>query len=212
MAEATVSVRGEAIVRAEPDEALVWIEVSSVNASPAVALADVVRRSEAFVALLDELGIQAGDRSTTGIETHEEYEHRSNRPAGHRATARWVVRLRDAALVGPLVTRAGQEFEASISGPNWRISLDNPARLEAAKQAAASAQKKATAYAAGLNAELGQLLSLAEPHVHGPRRITELQSGGSAAAAAATGALPVEAGEHEAVAVIDATFALQLAG
>ena len=60
-----VSVVGTAVLRAEPDEAMVVVTLSALEDGPGPALEDVARRSEALVALLDELGIASSDRSTT---------------------------------------------------------------------------------------------------------------------------------------------------
>jgi uncharacterized protein YggE len=61
-----VSVVGTAVLRAEPDEAMVVVTLSALKDGPGQALEDVARRSEALVALLDEFGIASSDRSTTG--------------------------------------------------------------------------------------------------------------------------------------------------
>src|SRR5690348_15110100 len=58
----TVTVRGDAIVRADPDEALVWITLSALQDAPGPALADVSDRSDALIVLLDELGVARPDR------------------------------------------------------------------------------------------------------------------------------------------------------
>lgn len=61
----SVTVRGEAVLRAEPDEAMLWVTLSALEDDPGKALADVSRRSDALVAILDDLGVAAKDRSTT---------------------------------------------------------------------------------------------------------------------------------------------------
>lgn len=71
----TVTVRGEAVVRAEPYEAMLWVTLSALENDPGPALADVSRRSDALVAMLDELGVTKKDRSTTGITIYEEFDH-----------------------------------------------------------------------------------------------------------------------------------------
>jgi uncharacterized protein YggE len=63
----TVSVRGLAAVRVEPDEAMLWITLSALEDSPGPALANVAAHSGQLVALLDELAIPKADRSTTGV-------------------------------------------------------------------------------------------------------------------------------------------------
>jgi uncharacterized protein len=204
-ARPTVTVIGEAAIRTEPDEAIVWITLSATEASPGPALADVANRGEALAQMLDELSIARADRSTTGVTVSEEFEHTNEgrRSLGHRAQASMLVRLADTETIGRLMMRASDELDARIAGPRWRISMSNPAWLEAATHAAERAKEKAAAYAAGVGARLGALVALSEPE-HDFPMIT--------AAARHAGGGPdvhVEAGEHEVVAAVKATFAVE---
>ena len=206
----TVRVRGEAVIRAEPDEAILWITVSALESSPGPALADVSRRSRSLAAILDELQIARADRSTTGVNVAEEFEHTSEgrRSVGHRASSGVSVRVSDPELLGRLVARAAEEIAAHISGPRWQIASDNPVRLEAARQAAADAARKARAYAEGVGAALGAPLRLAEPD----DPFVSRRSGGWVAAAGAAEPMPVDPGEHEVFASVVVTFALESQG
>ena len=207
----TVTARGEAVLRAEPDEAMLWITLTALESDPGQALADVSHRSEALVALLDELGVAKQDRSTTGVTVYEEFDHtRSGRQSlGHRAAAIISARFTDPEPIGRLITRATTDLQARIDGPRWQIAARNPIHLEAAREAAANAQRKAQAYADGVGAKLGRLIKLVDPAtaVGGPmmRRAGLVPM---AAAAAAGEPMPIEPGEHDVSAAIDVTFAL----
>lgn len=133
--------------------------------APGKALADVAGRSEGLIALLDELKIAKAERSTTGVTVREEFDHTPDgrRSLGHRAVASVQLRFTDPEPIGRVIVRAGEELQARIDGPRWHVSASNPVRLEAASQAAAHARQKAEAYAAGVNAQLGELISLTEP-------------------------------------------------
>src|SRR5690242_9138879 len=115
----TVTVRGEAVLRAEPDEAMLWITLTVLEADPGHALADVSRRSDALVALLDELGVARTDRSTTGVTVYEEFDRTPSgrRSLGHRAAASVSVRLSDPEPIGQLITKATTELQARFDGP-----------------------------------------------------------------------------------------------
>jgi len=206
----TVTVRGKAVLRAEPDEAMLLITLSALENDPGQALADVSRRSDALIALLDQLGVAKQDRSTTGVTVYEEFDHtRSGRRSlGHRAAANVSVRLTDAEPIGRLIAKATTELQARIDGPRWQIAARNPIRLEAARQAA-DGQRKAQAFAEGVGAKLGRLVKLIEPDVEfaGPRM---RRSGFVAMAAAAAEPMPIEPGEHEVSAAVDVTFTLEL--
>jgi uncharacterized protein YggE len=101
-------VRGYALLRTEPGEALLWLTLTALEDEPGPALSDVATRTAALVALLDGIGVAKADRSTTGIAVDEEYDHtKSGRHlVGHRATSQTSVRLTDPELIGQLVARA----------------------------------------------------------------------------------------------------------
>jgi uncharacterized protein YggE len=189
---------------------MLWITLTALDETAGPALADVSRRSEALLALLDELGVHKGDVSTTGVSVYEEFDHtaRGRRSLGHRAVARVAARLTDPDVIGRVVTRATTELEARIDGPRWQIAPDNPVRLQAARAAAADGKRKAQAYAEGVGARLGPLSRLVEP----AERPVARRAGGLQAfsAAAAEPPMPIEPGEHEVAAAIDVTFALEL--
>jgi uncharacterized protein YggE len=207
--QATVSVQGEAQLRAEPDEATVWITLSALDDFPGKTLADVAQRTDDLVALLDQLGIAARDRSTTGVTVREEFEHtpEGRRWLGHRATATLSVRFTDLALIGAVMSRAGDNPDVRIDGPRWQISPANPVRLEAARQAAADAARKAQAFAEGAGARLGELMTLTEPGVDltGPA----MPASRAMASGYEHGTMPIEAGDLDVTAVVQATFALR---
>jgi uncharacterized protein len=202
----TVTVRGDASIRSEPDEAVLWITLSALKNAPGKALADVSARTSELVKLLDQVGVAKADRSTTGVTVSEEFDHTADKghhSLGHRASSRMSVRLSDPAIIGQLITEATEKLAARIDGPQWLISLDNPVRLEAARQAAAEASRKAQAFAEGVGSKLGRLVRLSEPGVHREMPVR------MARAVSLSASMPVEQGEHEVSASIEATFMLE---
>jgi uncharacterized protein YggE len=205
----TVTVRGDAVLRVEPDEAVLWIMLTALKEAPGDALSDVSGRSETLITMLDQLGVDKRDRSTTGVSVAEEFDHteQGRRSLGHRAFSRVSVRLSDSERIAQLLARATENLEARIEGPQWQISLNNPVRLEAARQAAAAARRKAEAFAEGVGAKLGELLELSEPG-HQQMRIRQANAVGYSGGGVEP--MPVEPGEQEVTASIQATFALDL--
>ncbi len=209
---AYIVVRGDAVIRAQPDEAILWLTLSALGQSPGAALADVEARSHGLVRLLDELQLSSADRSTSGVTVREEIDHtaRGQRSLGHRASVRTTVRITDPAIAGRLISRA-TDLQVSVEGPRWSISAANPIRLQAAREAAADAARKAQAYAAGVDAKLGRLVRLQEPGT-GPPSPTFRRAGALAGVAAAGGPdqIPIEVGDQEVAAAIEATFVLEV--
>ena len=205
-ARPTMTVRGEALLHAAPDEALLSIKINAAEPTPGGALSDVAARNERLVAILDELGIAAADRATAGVSVAEDIDHtqEGRRSLGHRASTRTVIRTADQQLIGLLIERATGELAAQIDGPNWRIAQANPVRLQAAKEAAVDGSRKAEAYAEGAGATVGRLLSLVEADPHSAPVIR--------AASANVKRMPIETGEQEISSAVYMTFALKPAG
>jgi hypothetical protein len=203
-----VRVLGQAAIRIEPDEGFVWLTLTALNSSAGEALTDVAARSAAMTGLLDELEIATADRSTTGITVDEEFDHTrgGTRSLGHRAAATTVVRVSDSEVIGRIIMRATTELDARIQGPNWRVSPNHEVWLEAARQAAAHAKRKADAYARGVDAELGPLVAIAEPD---ERRFSGRPTRMLAHAAAAGADMHVEVGEEEVSASVWVEFELR---
>jgi hypothetical protein len=203
----TVTVWGEAVLRTEPDEAVLLVTLGALEQTPGAALADVTARSASLVELLEGLGVTKADRSTTGITVQAEYDHTESgrRLLGHRASSQMSVRLTDPGQIGELIARATDELSAHIHGPRWLVSLENPARLEVTRRAAADAERKARGYAEGVGAELGPLIRLSESGGTEPGVARMAR-----AASLSAEPMPVEAGEQAVRASVEATFALVL--
>ena len=209
--QTTIQVRGNAVLRAEPDEALLWISLTALAESPGPALADVGARTGALGTILDELEIGKTDRMSTGITVFEEFDHTrgGRRSLGHRAMTQVSVRLTNPDRLGRLISRAADELAARIEGPHWQVAPDNPVRLDASRAAARDAERKARAYAEGIGLRLGRPLRLTEPDA---RTVTRSSGHAVAAVAAAAAPVPVDPGEHEVFASIEVTFALEERG
>jgi len=160
-----VVVRGHALVPGEPDQLEVALTVSVVEDSAASALSAAGRLSGELVAVLSELAVPDGARSTSGLSVREEFERIEGRWArrGYRASNHVVVRLQEPDRVGRLMSEAAARARVRVEGPRWRFKPDNPARAEACRQAAADARRKAEAYAGALGLRLGDVLKVAEP-------------------------------------------------
>src|SRR6202041_950614 len=128
---------------------------------------------------------------------YEEFDHTrgGRRSLGHRAVSSVSARLTDPELIGRLIAKATTELQATIDGPRWQIAAGNAVRLEAAREAAADARRKAQAFADGLGTKLGGLIRLVEPGAEARLRRTGLRPM-AAAAAAGVEQMPIEPGEH----------------
>lgn len=162
--ERTITIRGEAVVPAEPDELRLRLTVSAVHSRQAEALQDVAARSQELEALLTELGVSKPNRITSGLSIREKREWVDDRSEhrGYEASNSVLVSLRDPKVVGHLLEGAVERAEAQVEGPWWHVNGGNPARLEACRQAAQDAKRKAEAYAGAAGLTLGAIGSIRE--------------------------------------------------
>jgi uncharacterized protein YggE len=211
MGRPTVSVAGHATVTATPDEAVVTIRVSILDKSPERALTEAGERSAELEKIFGELGI--GDVGTTGLSVSAEVEYdgkaRRNIHRGYRATNQVTVTLSDAALVGRLLQETTERVEADTTGPFWRLALDNPARAEAQRLAAADAKRKAEAYLSALGARLGPIVRVTEPGLSPPPQGDNFPPAPAAPRAESLRpAIEVHTGSLEVAASVEVTFAI----
>jgi uncharacterized protein YggE len=212
----TVTVRGEAVVPATPDEVRISLTVEATEKSPEKAQVEVARRSEALAAVLDGLGVEKERRATQGLSVQEqrEYEHDRWVSKGFLATNRTLVRLSDPTPLGSLIRQATEAAQARVDGPWWWVALDNPARTQACTDAAAEARRKAEAYAAALSATLGPAVRVAEPGLLDRHEVfgAPPQPAPMMARAGGGGAPPpqvdVQAADLDVTAAVEVTFTL----
>jgi uncharacterized protein YggE len=210
MTPAKLTVRGHALVAAQPDELQVELLVSIRADTAESALAEGAERTQALHDLLKGLGVGEQQWTTSGVSLRQEREPERGRMVdrGFQAERRITVRLLDPALVGRLMTEAVSRVQAQIEGPWWRVNLDNPARAEACRQAIADARQKAEAYSEALGLRLGQVESVAEPGTSlGGGRYGHIPVGYTLGGGAPD--VEVHPGQLEVSAAVDVTYLLE---
>jgi uncharacterized protein len=209
---ATLNVRGESVVSVQPDELRLQLTLTEVRQAPAEAYEEVAKQATELAGLLSELGIDESARSTSAVLVHEEREYdERGRPVhrGYSATSSTHVRLEDPASAGKLIQQAVTRTGARVSGPWWHVAAENPARLEACRQAAANARAKAEAYAEALGNRLGPLTEVSEPAALAVPVGYRAQPAGFAPVMPNGPEIPVERGELEVQATVEVTYAVE---
>lgn len=222
----TVAVRGEGMVEVVPDEARLIVTVRHDARTRDAALDDVRQRLAHLDRLLDEVGVLDDARGST-VRVGERGERDGNRwlSKGFRATATIEVTVDSVDGLGRIVSGAVHAADAEIAGPWWSLSRHHPALTQACTEAAVDARAKATAYAQGLGATLGEVVRVVEPGVRTISPIDEReprpQSQAMVAAAAAPAArgggrapeilpeLDLSPGKHQVRASVEVMFRLE---
>lgn len=206
---ATVTVRGVGEARTSPDEASVTLTIEAIEQKAAAALAKVAERTQAALELCDTLGIEPAARVTAGASIAEHGEHDREGRWQHRGYRAWnqiVLRVGEASVVGELIAGA-VDRGAQVSGPAWTIAPENPVRVEACKEAALDARRRAEAYADALGVRVGALVFIRDPGTGVPPPPRPMRM--AAMDTAAVEALPVEAGEQLVTAAVEVEFQLE---
>jgi uncharacterized protein YggE len=199
---ATITVRGIASVPTEPDEATVALTLSAEADTPDAAYRAVAERSAELERVFEELGIDRAHRSTAGVSVQPQHDWIENRNElrGYLPTAQTHVRMRESTTVASLLEQSVTRAGAQLQGPWWSVDLENPARLEACRKAAAAAAARAEAYADSLGLRLGGLQSAVEAGATRPNTAS------FSTLAAADVEIPVQPGEQRVTATIELTF------
>jgi uncharacterized protein YggE len=212
----TVHVRGNAVVPVQPDEVELTLELNHIAGRPDAALSEVAARSEELERLFAELQLGRERWTTSGVSLHEEYER--NRTTGEQTLRGFkavnvvALRLRDASIVGHLMSEAARRSQARISGPSWRIAPDNPGWAEARRRAALDARQKAEEYVEALGARLGSVIEIAEPGIPQPRPPQPMGARMLATAMDASPELTVQAGTLEISTSVNVIFGVEQSG
>jgi uncharacterized protein YggE len=212
--EGTITVRGEAVVPAEPDELRLRLIVSAVRPQQADALEDVTARSHALDSLLDELDVPKPMRTTSGLSIREKREWVTEATAegthrersvhrGYEVHNSMLVRLDDPTIAGRLLEGAVERAQAHVEGPSWHVDGANPARIEACREAARDGRRKAEAYAGALGLRIGVVSSVSES-LEVPWRGGAMLSG-----AARTEEIGIEPGQLDVFATVTIEFAIE---
>ncbi|TNY38353.1 SIMPL domain-containing protein [Thermomonospora catenispora] len=159
-----ISVRGEAVLEADPEIAHLSVHVHSKDDDRRKALDRLTAGNRRCLELIRSYG-DAIEKLETGALTITPVL-RSGRREGdvhHYRGAVWIkVTVQDLSILGELVTRLGGLERTRVDGPYWALRHDSEVYAEAARRAVHQAVRRARGYAEALGCELTGLVELAD--------------------------------------------------
>ena len=171
LAEATITVTGEASIAATPDMATVSLGVTTEGATAAEAMA---ANSAALTAVIDRLsaaGIAEHDLQTANLSLNPNWTgyEEGGRPriTNYMAMNMLNVRVRDLAGLGAVLDASIADGVNTLNGITFDLSAPRPVQDEARRTAMADATAKAELYAQAAGVRLGKILSIAEQANYG---------------------------------------------
>lgn len=209
---ATISLTGAGEVGAAPDLAMITSGVVSEGANARAALNANNEAMTRTIAALKEAGIEAKDIRTSGFSVQPQYVYpqpdkdgRRGSPhiVGYQVSNQVTAKVRDLALLGPVLDRMVGVGANQIGGITFLISNDTVLMDEARTNAMADAIRKARLYAQAAGIKLGRILSItesggAQPVPYAARTMMKAESA----------AVPVEAGTRTLAVEVGVTWEL----
>lgn len=204
-----ISVDAEGKVMARPDLATLILEVETQAAGAEAAAADNARRADSLLAALKKLlgpdeKIQTLGFRLTPVRSSKD-KSRPPEITGYQAVHRFRVEIRELGRLGTVIDTSLKSGASQVQGPSWGHSRLEELQREAAVDALGRARRlaEALAQAAGLKIKGVEKIST------GIRVIFPRAGGEVFAAAPLAGPTPIEVGEEEIKAQIQAVFGLQ---
>jgi uncharacterized protein YggE len=192
-----ITVHGEAIISAEPDQAQIDIGVVTQARSAPEASKENAERLSRVLAEVKKLLGKGDEVKTAGYSLAPSYRYpQGGKPeiVGYTASNTVRIKTQTLELVAKLIDASMQAGANSVNRLVFTLKDEQAAQLEALRQASAKAKAKAEAIAASLGLKIVKIASLAE----GERAIQPIYRQTLAARAeAAPASTPVEPGTVE---------------
>ena len=161
----SITVNGEAIIAAEPNQAQIDIGVTTQARSAPEASRENAERLGRVLAEVKKLLSKADEVKTSGYSLNPQYRYpQGGKPEIVGYTANNIVRIKTTKLddVGKLIDAAMQAGANNINRLMFTIKDEEAARLDALRQASAKAKAKAEAIAASLGLKILRIASVTE--------------------------------------------------
>ena len=205
--QGTIQVTGQAQISVPADQVRISFTVETEGASAGEATKENARKMEAVIAAVRGMGIPGLIVETFGYNLRPEYEVSregtgTRTISGYRVQNNIRVTLPDVDATGGVLDRAVEAGANRVANLQFEASDTRSARLEALREAVASAREQAQTIASAMGVRLGIALEVqgraSAPSPRAPAGIM-LRS-------AAESSTPVEAGDHLVTATVTVKY------
>src|SRR5665811_77140 len=208
----SITVSGEGLVKAGPDEATLTIIVETDAPDAPQALdANSTQMTQVLERLKAEgLAEESLQTANVAVYPNRRWDPQSGEETieGYRAQNSIRVTLTDLTKVGDVFTAATEAGANNISGPEWRLADDSVAVGQALDKAFASARAKAETLAKAAGLTLGVVLTIQESSTSTPPVIYDSRAGAEQAAGEALAATPINPMDLEVRGSVTLTYRL----
>jgi len=171
-----ISVRGEALLEAEPEVAIVNVTIEARDRDRRTVLSRLASRSQRVTDLIKSHGdaVEKLESGAASVRPDISDKKPSERVPRYLGQASVRITVRDFTVLGELMTGLSDEELVTVAGPWWALRPDSrvyrEARLAAARDAMVRAREYAKAFGGGLAGliEAADAGLLTSPGEHGP--------------------------------------------
>jgi uncharacterized protein len=159
-----ISVRGEAVLEVEPEIARIGVTVMARDKDRHRAVARLAERTRAIAAMITDYGdaIEKLESHAIGVRPEFKVAKARENVAGYVASSGFALTVVDFGVLGELVPRLAAAELVSVTGPDWEVRPDSPARREVRLRAARDAIARAGEYAEAFGGRLTGLVEAAD--------------------------------------------------
>jgi len=200
-----ITVTGEGVVRAVPDQAMLQIGVTTQADTAAAAMSANSAALTLIVAQLTGAGIAERDMQTSNLSINPNWSTyeggAESRISSYVAANQIDVRIRALGSLGAVVDAAVSDGANTLNGLTFGVTDQKPLLEEARKAAVADARSRAEVLAAATGGKLGRVVSINDGGgFSGPAPMFRAE--------AAAGAPPVQGGEVSLTATVTIVYEL----
>ncbi len=157
-----VSVRGEAYREIDPEIARFTVTALARDRDREAVLTRLAERAAAVRVLLDAAEPAIDRRETGDLRVRPETRRSGERVVAWHGSVVTTVTVSDFTALGELMLRLADQDQVEVAGPWWSLRPDSPTYRQARQAALADALRRAREYAAALDAQVTDLIELAD--------------------------------------------------
>lgn len=174
----TITVQGKGEIYVKPDIATVSFGVTSESLDVAKAQTESAEKINAIMAALKKEGVADKDIKTTNYNIYPRYEYPAKVTtygyiqegkrtlAGYVVTQNVVIKIRELAKAGTIITTLGSLGATDVSGLSFEVDNDDAVKAQARAEAIAEAKAKAETMADALGVKLVRIVGFGEDYYY----------------------------------------------
>ncbi len=202
-----IVVIGTGEVKVEPDIATITIGVETKAPTTQEALAQNSAQAQAIIDRIRQLGVEAKDIQTTGLNIYPFYDEQGQNIIGYTVSNMVNVTIRNIAQAGDLIDQVVQVGANRLYGVSFGVSDTEAVMAQAREAAVANARARAEQMARASGTSLGRVLFITENFGASPIPVPMMAD--AYGAPAARSAPPVQPGQQTYSATVQITFELR---